>query len=249
MRDRYTTPRSQQARQAPRYRQRRPARLFHPQGQGTAMSSPSSPAEPPPPVVPAMRSAASAPETPGAPAVATVTREDLERLHPAWVEGLPLAAVLDQAAVEDYEDLLDPVILAGFARALISSATLDPRCYRAEARAYRQGRPAPGAAVEEGTDTGGARRSGWKVLDIPPGRVPGSVLVAPVVRFSRWWVERVDGQVMAVELPRALSFREMDLRVAERPGLFNGVGVRRFWVKLVGEGVNEAGACMASRDG
>jgi len=235
MRDSYTTPRSQQARQAPRYRQRRAPRPFqHPQGRGTAMSSPPPPA-PPLPVEPVTQSVASTPEAARPPAGATDTREDLERLHPTWVEGLPLAAVLDHAAVEDYEDLLDPAILAGFARALISSATLDPRCYRAEAyrqsQAARAARRAPGA-VEEGADTGGAGESGWKVLDIPPGQVPGSVLVAPVVRFPRWWVERVDGQVMAVELPRALSFREMDLRVAERPGLFNGVGVKRFWVRL-----------------
>jgi len=236
MRDRYTTPRSQQARRAPRYRQRRaPRPSQYPQGQGTAKPSPS-PLAPPPPVAPATQSAASAPQTARALAVATATREDLERLHPTWVEGLPLAAVLDQAAVEDYEDLLDPVILAGFARALISSAELDPRCYRAEAyrqsQAARAARRAPGA-VEEGADTGGAGESGWKVLDIPPGQVPGSVLVAPVPRFPRWWVERVDGRVMAVELPRALSFGEMELRVAERPGLFNGVGVRRFWVQVV----------------
>jgi len=233
MRERYTTPRSQQARQAPRYRQRRAPRPFqHPQGRGTAMSSPPPPA-PPLPVEPVTQSVASTPEAARPPAGATDTREDLERLHPTWVEGLPLAAVLDHAAVEDYEDLLDPAILAGFARALISSATLDPRCYRAEARALR---PAPRVVAEEraGTGRAGEPAAGWKVLDIPPGRVPGSVLVAPVPRFPRWWVERVDGRVMAVELPRALSFGEMELRVAERPGVFNGVGVKRFWVKLVG---------------
>jgi hypothetical protein len=187
-----------------------------------------------------------------APAAATVTREALERRHPAWVEGLPLGVVLDQAAVEDHELLLEPEMLTAFARALISSATLDPRRYRAEARAYRQAQAARAArwapgAVEEGAGTGGAGERGWRVLDIPPGQVPGSVLVAPVVRFPRWWVELVDGRVMVVEPVRALSFREMDAKVAEKPGLVNGAGVRRFWLRLVGEDSREAISCLPPR--
>lgn len=51
-------------------------------------------------------------------------------------------------------------------------------------------------------------------------------------RYPRWWVERLDGKVLPVEPTRALSYREMGARVTEKPGLFNGVGVRLFWVKL-----------------
>ena len=53
---------------------------------------------------------------------------------------------------------------------------------------------------------------------------------------------------MVVEPPRALSFREMEAKVAEKPGLVNGAGVRRLWLglELVSE---ETGVCTASRSG
>lgn len=54
-------------------------------------------------------------------------RQDLEHLHPAIIEGIPLAAILDCAEPADGFDLQDLGTLQAFARSLISAGLLTPR--------------------------------------------------------------------------------------------------------------------------